>query len=128
MIKQWCKYALVLLVLLPGITSCKKSPHNPVTVSTADVYLAGYISPSGTGDQAAYWKNGNLTTLSDFGVEAKANGLAVNLGDVYAAGYIIQSGYKWPRTGKTGRRPAFPTMLLCHRLPMPLPFQAMMFM
>lgn len=102
------KYYLIGIVVLSAAVSCKKSTHNPVDTSAADVYLAGAISPTAQGNQAVYWKNGNLKVLSETGTEAKAYGLAVHQGDIYVSGYIIQGGVQRAMYWKNGEQTGLP--------------------
>jgi LruC domain-containing protein len=59
-------------------------------VEEPDVYVAGYYD-DGDHDVAAYWKNGDVTPLTDGTADARANAVYVYNGDVYVAGYFRNS-------------------------------------
>jgi hypothetical protein len=88
--------SLIVTGLAMCFASCKKTnihPHIPVTaIDTAvDVYTAGYVHASnglgGITEEAAYWKNGVITKLTDSLSFAEATGIAVSGQDVYIVGW-----------------------------------------
>lgn len=56
-------------------------------VQNNDVYLSGStVSPHGFG-YASYWKNGNLTNITDGASESEAYGITINGSDIYVCGF-----------------------------------------
>ncbi|MEO3407865.1 hypothetical protein AAFN85_28355 [Mucilaginibacter sp. CAU 1740] len=69
-----------------------KTDTLPKYVQTANVYVAGSTYDSVTYvRQAAYWKNGVATILTNGTKNAAANAITVNGNDVYTAGYTTDA-------------------------------------
>src|ERR1700757_2627304 len=79
--------SLAITALTLALNACKKefANHSTAPQLQADVYVAGSVGP---GEHAAYWKNGQLVTLTDNSSFSLARSIAVNSTGVYVAGDI----------------------------------------
>lgn len=48
-----------------------------------DIYICGQIRPAGSTEKAIYWKNGDLTVLTDESTQSSAYDIALYKGDIY---------------------------------------------
>jgi hypothetical protein len=90
------KLTMSFLMMLLILCSCQKealhqAANSPVENGMVDVYVAGYLLSDSTYEtHPVYWKNGQVTPLSDGTNYAVANSIAVSGDDVYVAGYRVQ--------------------------------------
>jgi hypothetical protein len=77
-------------VSLPAPGSLR-STAKAIAVSGNDVYITGAIINNVGTDEAAIWKNGTVTLLTDGVLIGDARAIALNANDVYVAGYTSDS-------------------------------------
>ncbi|GGA97040.1 hypothetical protein GCM10011511_20430 [Puia dinghuensis] len=74
-----------------------------ISVAGTDVYVSGAIDGASQ-NQSLYWKNGEVTRLSQPGSFSRANSIYVTGNDVYVAGYVDSNNTSYATYWKNGAR------------------------